>query len=78
MLVDAVNNARSRFLRLTEAAEKLQKQAALSVQKGKENDAREMLVQRKKVLEALEKSKTRIELLDELSAKLCEVIRIVN
>ncbi|KAF7815718.1 uncharacterized protein G2W53_029687 [Senna tora] len=70
------NNARLRLLRLSEAAEKLQKQAAISVQKGKEKEAREILFQRKKVLQALEKSKTRIELLDELSTKLCEAISL--
>lgn len=43
------------------------------MQKGDENYARDMLVQRKKVLQALEKSKSRIELLDELSTKLSEV-----
>ena len=73
MVVDAANNARLRLLRLSEAAEKLQKQAGISIQKGEENDAREMLFQRKKVLQALEKSKSRIELLDELSAKLSQV-----
>ncbi|XP_020962697.1 uncharacterized protein LOC107608898 isoform X4 [Arachis ipaensis] len=62
-----------RLLRLSEAAEKLQKQAAISIQRGDENGAREMLFQRKKVLQALEKSKSRIELLDELSTKLSEV-----
>ncbi|XP_016166156.1 uncharacterized protein LOC107608898 isoform X1 [Arachis ipaensis] len=67
------NNARMRLLRLSEAAEKLQKQAAISIQRGDENGAREMLFQRKKVLQALEKSKSRIELLDELSTKLSEV-----
>jgi len=67
------NNARLRLLRLSESAEKLQKQAAISMQKGDENYARDMLVQRKKVLQALEKSKNRIELLDELSTKLSEV-----
>lgn len=76
MMVEAANSARLRLLRLSEAAENLQKQAALSVQKGKENEAREILFQRKKVLQALEKSKRRIELLDELSVKLCEVIWI--
>jgi phage shock protein A len=62
-----------RLLRLSESAEKLTKQAAISMQKGDENYARDMLVQRKKVLQALEKSKSRIELLDELSTKLSEV-----
>lgn len=70
------NNARLRLLRLSESAEKLKKQAAISMQKGDENYARDMLVQRKKVLQALEKSKSRIELLDELSTKLSEVISL--
>ncbi|KAL4364479.1 hypothetical protein AHAS_Ahas07G0010200 [Arachis hypogaea] len=70
------NNARMRLLRLSEAAEKLQKQAAISIQRGDENGAREMLFQRKKVLQALEKSKSRIELLDELSTKLSEAISL--
>ncbi|XP_061369822.1 uncharacterized protein LOC133312612 [Gastrolobium bilobum] len=70
------NNARLRLLRLSEAAEKLQKQAAISIQKGEENDGREMLFQRKKVLQALEKSKSRIELLDKLSTKLSEAISL--
>ncbi|KAK7300153.1 hypothetical protein RJT34_10989 [Clitoria ternatea] len=69
-------NARLRLLRLSEAAEKLQKQAAINIQKGKENDAREILFQRKKVLQALEKSKRRVELLDELSTKLSEAISL--
>lgn len=64
MLVDnTASNARLRLLRLSEAAEKLQKQAAISKQRGEEGDARETLFQRKKVLQALEKSKSRIELL---------------
>ncbi|KAH1062592.1 hypothetical protein AAZX31_02G268900 [Glycine max] len=69
-------NARLRLLRLSEAAEKLKKQAAISIQKGQENYAREMLFQRKKVLQALDKSKRRIELLDELSTKLSEAISL--
>lgn len=71
--LNTANNARLRLLRLSESAEKLKKQAAISMQKGDENYARDMLVQRKKVLQALEKSKNRIELLDELSTKLSEV-----
>ncbi|KVH97551.1 hypothetical protein Ccrd_000324 [Cynara cardunculus var. scolymus] len=55
------NKARQRLLRLSEAAEKLQQQAAISVQAGKENDAREMLLQKKKAMQALEKTKSRIE-----------------
>ncbi|KAM3746824.1 hypothetical protein ACB098_06G230200 [Castanea mollissima] len=70
------NSARLRLLRLSEAAEKIQRQAAISVQTGKENDARELLFQKKKVKQALEKSKSRIELLDELSTKLNKAISL--
>ncbi|KAL2537375.1 hypothetical protein Fot_18766 [Forsythia ovata] len=70
------NNVRLRLMRLSEAAEKLRQQAAVSVQTGKENDARELLFQKKKVMQAMEKSKTRIEVLDELSGKLNEAISI--
>jgi len=69
MVVDSANSARLRLLRLSDAADKLRRQAAISVQTGKENDARQLLLQ----ILALEKSKRRIELLDELSAKLNEV-----
>ena len=58
---------------MSEAAENLKRQAAISVRTGKEDNARELLFQKKKVMEALEKSKNRIELLDELSTKLNEV-----
>ncbi|XP_004248214.1 uncharacterized protein [Solanum lycopersicum] len=68
------NNARSRLLRLSEAAERFRRQAAISVRTGKENDARELLFQKKKIMQAMEKSKSRIELLDELAAKLNEAI----
>lgn len=68
------SSARLRLMRLSEAAEKLKHQAAVSVRTGKENDARELLIQKKKVMLAIEKSKNRIELLDELSAKLHKVI----
>ncbi|KAK6135000.1 hypothetical protein DH2020_031284 [Rehmannia glutinosa] len=67
------NNARLRFMRLSEAVEKLRRQAAVSVQTGKENDARELLFQKKKVMQAMEKLKSRIELFDELSGKLNEL-----
>ncbi|KAF6153129.1 hypothetical protein GIB67_034851 [Kingdonia uniflora] len=69
---DKANNARMRLLRLSEAAEKLQRQAAVDVQNGKENEARELLFQKKKVMQALEKSKRRVELLDEFLTKLNE------
>ncbi|CAO2814177.1 unnamed protein product [Amaranthus hypochondriacus] len=70
------NNARLRLLRLSEAAENLCRQAAVSVRKGKEDEARDLLLQKKKVMLALEKSKGRVELLDELAAKLTEAISI--
>jgi phage shock protein A len=56
-------------MRLSEAAEKLKRQAAVSVISGKENDARELLFQKKKVMHAIGRSKNRIELLDQLSSK---------
>lgn len=70
------SSARLRLLRLSEAAEKLKRQAAINVHSGKENDARELLFQKKKVMQAMENSKNRIELLDELCAKLNEAISV--
>lgn len=48
----------------------------MSLQMGKEDDARDLLLQKKKVMTALEKSKGRVELLDELAAKLNVAISI--
>lgn len=73
IVVCSASSARLRLLRLSEAAEKLKRQAAINVHTGKENDARELLFQKKKVMQAMEKSKNRVELLDELCAKLNEV-----
>lgn len=70
------NRARSRFMRLTEAVDKFKLQAAASVKAGKESSAREMLLQKKKVLQALERCKNRVELLDELLTKLGEAISV--
>lgn len=67
------NNARLRLIRLSEAIERLRRQAAVSVQTGKENEARDLLFQKKKVMQAMEKLKTRIELFDQFSVKLNEV-----
>jgi formate-dependent nitrite reductase membrane component NrfD len=61
-------------VRLTEAAENLKKRAMFSVQMGKENEAVELLVQKKKLTKALENIKERIELLDKLSTKISEVM----
>lgn len=73
VVVGPANSNRLRLLRLSEAAENLRKQAAVNVQTGKENDVRELLLQKKKVMQALDKAKARIELLDTLSSKLNEV-----
>uniref|UniRef100_A0A2P2MWY8 Uncharacterized protein n=1 Tax=Rhizophora mucronata TaxID=61149 RepID=A0A2P2MWY8_RHIMU len=70
------NSARLRLMRLSEAAENLKRHAAVSLNSGKENEARELLVQKKKVMQAVERSKDRISLLDELSAKLNEAISL--
>lgn len=70
------NNARLRLMRLSEAAENLRRQAAISIQTGRENDARELLFQKKKVMQALDKSKARITLFDELSSKLNQAISV--
>ncbi|XP_010921410.1 uncharacterized protein [Elaeis guineensis] len=70
------NSARLRLMRLTEAAENLQKRASADVLVGKESKARELLIQKKKLMQALEKSKSRIEVLDKLSAKISEVISL--
>ncbi|KAK9676526.1 hypothetical protein RND81_11G082900 [Saponaria officinalis] len=70
------NNARFRLIRLSEAADNLCRQAAKSLRMGRENDARDILIQKKKIMLALEKSKDRVELLDELATKLNEAISI--
>ncbi|XP_034596026.1 uncharacterized protein [Setaria viridis] len=70
------NSARVRLVRLTEAAENLKKRAATSVRMGKENEAVDLLVQKKKLTKALENIKERIEVLDKLSAKISEAISI--
>ncbi|KAE8819709.1 hypothetical protein D1007_02369 [Hordeum vulgare] len=70
------NSARVRLVRLTEAAENLKKRAVVSVRMGRENEAVDLLVQKKKLTKALENIKERIELLDKLSAKISEVISV--
>ncbi|KAL9993265.1 hypothetical protein Hdeb2414_s0028g00701911 [Helianthus debilis subsp. tardiflorus] len=59
----SANKARQRLLRLSETAEKLKRRAAVSVQAGKENEARDLLFQKKKVMQALDNTKSRIEFL---------------
>ncbi|TVU35438.1 hypothetical protein EJB05_17327 [Eragrostis curvula] len=70
------NSARVRLVRLTEAAENLKKRAANSVRMGKENEAVDLLVQKKKLTKALENIKERIEVLDKLSTKISEAISL--
>lgn len=70
------SNARLRLMRLSEAAENLQKRAANSILVGKETEARELLVQKKRVMQALEKSKNRIDVLDKLAVKINEAISL--
>ncbi|KAK3161657.1 hypothetical protein QOZ80_1BG0079830 [Eleusine coracana subsp. coracana] len=70
------NSARTRLVRLTEAAENLKKRAANSVSIGKESEAVDLLVQKKKLTKALESIKERIEVLDKLSAKISEAISL--
>ncbi|XP_015689667.2 uncharacterized protein LOC102706990 [Oryza brachyantha] len=68
------NSARVRLVRLTEAAENLKKRAAVSIRMGKENEAVDLLVQKKKLTRALESIKQRIEVFDKLSTKISEAI----
>uniref|UniRef100_A0ACD5VKH8 Uncharacterized protein n=9 Tax=Avena sativa TaxID=4498 RepID=A0ACD5VKH8_AVESA len=70
------NSARVRLVRLTEAAENLKNRAVVSVRMGRENEAVDLLVQKKKLTKALENLKGRIELLDKLSTKISEAISV--
>ncbi|KAL0921142.1 hypothetical protein M5K25_008186 [Dendrobium thyrsiflorum] len=70
------NNARLRLMRLSEAAENLQRRAVMEVARRRENEARELLMQKKKLLQALERTKRRLEVLDELSMKINEAISL--
>ncbi|PKU69804.1 hypothetical protein MA16_Dca023623 [Dendrobium catenatum] len=45
----------------------------MEVARSRENEARELLMQKKKLLQALEKTKRRLEVLDDLSMKINEV-----
>ncbi|KAH7302358.1 hypothetical protein KP509_23G068900 [Ceratopteris richardii] len=68
------NAARARFMRLTERVENLRMQAITDLKAGKEGSARQLLFEKQKVMQALEKSKQRAELLEELCNKLGEAI----
>ncbi|EPS60649.1 hypothetical protein M569_14153, partial [Genlisea aurea] len=68
------NSSRLRFLRLAEAVEKLRRQAGISVRTGMEDNARDLLFQKKKLMQVMEKLKTRIETFDHLLEKLNQAI----
>ncbi|KAJ4750291.1 forkhead-associated domain protein [Rhynchospora pubera] len=67
-------HARQRLMRLTEKIENLKRRAAYSVLAGKEVEAVELLVQKKQLVQALERLKYRIEVLDKLTTKINEAI----
>lgn len=64
------NAARARFMRLTETIENLRMRAIVDLKSGKEESARQLITEKQKVMQALEKSKQRAELLEELCNKL--------
>lgn len=68
------NAARARFMRLTETVENLRMRAVTELKSGNEGSARQLIGEKQKVMQALEKSKQRAELLEELCNKLGEVI----
>eukprot|EP00250_Pteridium_aquilinum_P018026 c2389_g1_i1 orf=93-1085(+) len=68
------NAARARFMRLTETIENLRMRAIVDLKSGKEESARQLVAEKQKVMQALEKSKQRAELLEELCTKLGEAI----
>ncbi|PKA64670.1 hypothetical protein AXF42_Ash007417 [Apostasia shenzhenica] len=57
-------------------AQNLQQRAATNVAFGKENEARDLLKQKKKLIQALQRTKRRLEVLDELSLKINEAISL--
>lgn len=65
-------------MRLTEKIENLKRRAANSVLAGKEEEAVELLVQKKQLVQALERLKARFEVLDKLSTKINEVLIPIN
>lgn len=69
------HGARARFIRLSEAAEQLRLRAAMDVKAGMDENAVRLLQEKQRVMEALELSKKRASVLDELYAKLNEVSR---
>lgn len=68
------NNARVRFIRLTNAVEQLALGAAASMRAGDEEGARRQLEEKARVMEALAASQKRAEGLEALGTKLLEII----
>lgn len=64
------NSARLRFMRLTHVVEQLRQRAAMDVRMGKEDSARGLLLEKQKVMKALEAARQRAELLEQLAGKL--------
>ena len=60
-------------MRLTESVENLRLRAGIELRAGKEENARQLITEKQKIMQALERSKKRAEVLDELSNKLGEV-----
>jgi len=69
------NGARLRFMRLTHVVEQLRQRAAMDVRMGKEDTARGLLLEKQKVMKALEAARQRAELLEQLAGKLNVVRR---
>lgn len=57
-------------MRLTHVVEQLRQRAAMDVRNGKEDSARSLLIEKQKVMKALEASRQRAELLEQLARKL--------
>jgi hypothetical protein len=55
---------------LTDAVEQLRQRAAIDVRQGHEASARLLLVEKQKVMKALEAARRRAELLEQLAGKL--------
>ena len=64
-------------MRLTESVEKLRMRARIELKAGKEESARQLIAEKQKIMQALERSKKRAEVLEELSNKLGEVCQII-
>lgn len=64
------NSARLRFMRLTHVVEQLRQRAAMDVRTGREDSARGLLLEKQKVMKALEAARQRAELLEQLAGKL--------